>query len=68
MLNLVDLSGSEKLDSNYDEVIKETNNINKSLSVLVRVINQLASNNSFNHKNSKNHISYRDSKLTRILS
>ncbi len=63
-LNLIDLAGSERI-SEYDpnkEGIGETGYINKSLFVLANVINRLADNTK------KNHIPYRDSKLTRLLS
>ena len=64
-LNLVDLAGSERI-TEYDpnkEGNGETGYINKSLFVLANVINRLAENSS-----KKNHIPYRDSKLTRLLS
>ena len=63
-LNLIDLAGSERI-SEYEtknEGSGETGYINKSLFVLANVINKLAENK----KN--NHIPYRDSKLTRLLS
>ena len=63
-LNLIDLAGSERI-SEYDpnkEGSGETGYINKSLFVLANVINRLADNTK------KNHIPYRDSKLTRLLS
>ena len=62
MLNLVDLAGSERLselETNPDTQ-GETAHINKSLFTLSHVINKLA-------ENSRQHIPYRDSKLTRIL-
>mmetsp|Transcript_13391 Transcript_13391/g.22322 ORF Transcript_13391/g.22322 Transcript_13391/m.22322 type:complete len:1029 (+) Transcript_13391:37-3123(+) len=64
-LNLVDLAGSEKIpyvnsEANNAKHMKELTSINKSLSSLGNVIAALSSNN-------RNHIPYRDSKLTRIL-
>ena len=63
-LNLIDLAGSERINEyeNKNEQTGETGYINKSLFVLANVINKLAENK----KN--NHIPYRDSKLTRLLS
>lgn len=62
-LHLVDLAGSERLDS-LDDVIdqktlKETTNINKSLSCLGDVFSALAAE--------ARHIPYRNSKLTYLL-
>ena len=64
-LNLIDLAGSEKINSKINSKT-ETGNINKSLFVLANVINKLAERNNTN--NSNIHIPYRDSKLTRLLS
>ncbi|KAL4469467.1 hypothetical protein ABPG74_004720 [Tetrahymena malaccensis] len=61
-LNLVDLAGSERL-SEIDfnpNTLGETGYINKSLFILANCINKLA-------EGKKQHIPYRDSKLTRIL-
>ena len=58
-LNLIDLAGSEKVNSVVDRRI-EGSYINKSLLTLGTVISKLAEENSA-------HIPYRDSKLTRIL-
>ena len=66
-LNLIDLAGSERIGE-YDpnkEGSGETGYINKSLFVLANVINRLADNTS---TGKRNHIPYRDSKLTRLLS
>lgn len=63
-LNLVDLAGSERLnefDSRNQTQLGETGHINKSLFILAHVINKLA-------EGKTQHIPYRDSKLTRILS
>ena len=63
MLNLVDLAGSERLNEfeHRKETLGETGHINKSLFILANVINKLA-------EGRNQHIPYRDSKLTRILS
>ena len=60
---MVDLAGSEKVSKTgaEGEVLEEAKNINKSLSALGLVIMSLTEGNS------KTHIPYRDSKLTRIL-
>lgn len=62
-LSLVDLAGSEsvKYTGATGETLEEARKINLSLSVLSRVISSLAS------KAENTHVSYRDSKLTRIL-
>lgn len=60
-LYIVDLAGSEKVQSNKNKCILEGANINKSLLALANCITLLASNKT------NNHIPYRDSKLTRIL-
>lgn len=61
LLNLVDLAGSERLKDSKatGDRLKETQNINASLSVLGRVISSLASKG--------RSIPYRDSKLTWLL-
>lgn len=60
-LNLVDLAGSEKIHKTKveGENLEEAKKINLSLSALGNVINSLTSG--------KDHIPYRDSKLTRLL-
>ena len=62
-LSLVDLAGSEsvRFTNATGETLDEARKINLSLSVLSRVISSLAS------KSENSHVSYRDSKLTRIL-
>jgi hypothetical protein len=63
-LNLVDLAGSERLNEfevRQPELLGETGHINKSLFILANVVNKLA-------EGKRQHIPYRDSKLTRILS
>jgi Kinesin motor domain/Regulator of chromosome condensation (RCC1) repeat len=63
-LNLVDLAGSERLNEfevKAHEQLGETGHINKSLFILANVINKLA-------EGRVQHIPYRDSKLTRVLS
>lgn len=62
-LSLVDLAGSEsvRFTGATGETLDEARKINLSLSVLSRVIASLAS------KSENSHVSYRDSKLTRIL-
>uniref|UniRef100_A0A2A4JU00 Kinesin motor domain-containing protein n=1 Tax=Heliothis virescens TaxID=7102 RepID=A0A2A4JU00_HELVI len=61
-LNLVDLAGSERSGQTgaTGKQFIEGTHINKSLSVLALVINQLS-------ENPNRHANYRDSKLTRIL-
>ncbi|CBX97219.1 hypothetical protein LEMA_P103500.1 [Plenodomus lingam JN3] len=62
-LNLVDLAGSERLEHSKAEGarLKETQNINKSLSCLGDVINALGT------AKESTHIPYRNSKLTFLL-
>jgi kinesin family protein 5 len=62
-LYMVDLAGSEKVSKTgaAGETLEEAKNINKSLSALGLVIMNLTEGNS------RAHIPYRDSKLTRIL-
>lgn len=66
-LNLVDLAGSERLNSsgagNDKERLKETQNINKSLSALADVIAALGEKG----EKADKHIPYRNSKLTYLL-
>lgn len=62
-INFCDLAGSEKYDketSMTNERIREMNQINKSLSILGKVVNALGKKNQV-------HVPYRDSKLTRLL-
>ncbi|KAF2203529.1 kinesin-domain-containing protein [Delitschia confertaspora ATCC 74209] len=62
-LNLVDLAGSERLEHSKVEGarLKETQNINKSLSCLGDVINALG------NQKEGGHVPYRNSKLTYLL-
>jgi len=61
VLNLIDLAGSEKVTSQHDATqFREAQNINKSLSSLLGVIQALASKSK--------HVPFRDSKLTHLLS
>jgi len=66
-LNLVDLAGSERLNSSgaagHKERLKETQNINRSLSALGDVIAALGEKGEKVEK----HIPYRNSKLTYLL-
>eukprot|EP01052_Picozoa_sp_SAG31_P016724 SAG31_NODE_1119_length_9813_cov_49.321289_1_plen_522_part_00 len=61
LLNLVDLAGSEKIAKTgaSGDTLEEAKKINQSLSALANVINALA--------DSKPHVPFRDSKLTRML-
>lgn len=62
-LNLCDLAGSEKFDKDgrmLRDHIQEMNNINKSLTILGKVISALGTG-------PQGHIPYRESKLTRVL-
>lgn len=66
-LNLVDLAGSEqqKASGASGDRLREASNINKSLSILGRVINSLAEQQrSLRHTH---HVPYCDSKLTFLL-
>lgn len=61
----MDLAGSEKVGKTGAEgrLLEEAKTINKSLSALGNVVNALTCS----PQNKLPHISYRDSKLTRIL-
>ncbi|XP_057658055.1 kinesin-like protein KIF12 [Diorhabda carinulata] len=63
-INFVDLAGSEMTKKTQSEgkTLEEANNINKSLMVLGYCISSLSDS-----KRLKNHIPYRDSKLTKLL-
>lgn len=63
-LNLVDLAGSERINASQvtGDRLRETQNINKSLSCLGDVIHALGSPDA-----SKRHIPFRNSKLTYLL-
>ncbi|KAI5449921.1 kinesin-like nuclear fusion protein [Naganishia albida] len=67
VLNLVDLAGSERLDKagtgEHRDRMKETININKSLSSLQNVIQKLSEKAT----DGKTHVNYRDSQLTYLL-
>jgi kinesin family protein 18/19 len=65
-LSLIDLAGSERAAKTNNRGIRmiEGANINRSLLALGNCINALVDNMK---KGSKNHIPYRDSKLTRLL-
>lgn len=64
ILNLVDLAGSERINTSQvlGERLRETQNINKSLSCLGDVVHALGSNDA-----TKRHIPFRNSKLTYLL-
>ncbi|KAF6263170.1 Kif12 type kinesin-like protein [Scenedesmus sp. NREL 46B-D3] len=65
-LSFVDLAGSERVKDSMSEgtMLKETININKSLSVLGKVISTLAERDA---AGTTAHVPYRDSKLTKLL-
>lgn len=65
ILNLVDLAGSERIHSSQvsGERLRETQNINRSLSCLGDVIHAL----NVPDKNGKRHVPFRNSKLTYLL-
>ncbi|EAR96876.2 kinesin motor catalytic domain protein (macronuclear) [Tetrahymena thermophila SB210] len=63
-LCIVDLAGSEKLQSNHKNRLQETKNINTSLLTLAKCITHLSK---AQDKNEKKHVPFRESKLTRIL-
>ncbi|GJQ75853.1 kinesin-14 [Trypoxylus dichotomus] len=58
-LNLIDLAGSESAKTSADDRLRETKNINRSLSALGTVILAL--------HNKENHVPFRNSKLTYLL-
>eukprot|EP00668_Euglena_longa_P004070 GGOE01004771.1.p1 GENE.GGOE01004771.1~~GGOE01004771.1.p1 ORF type:complete len:976 (-),score=328.12 GGOE01004771.1:708-3635(-) len=68
-VNLVDLAGSERVKRSGVEgkELKEAVNINKSLSALGNVIAKLADADPQGDKGQKEHIPYRDTKLTWLL-
>jgi hypothetical protein len=63
LLTIVDLAGSERLSKTGSEGMRlqEAKNINKSIAALSNCISVLASEKSLNH------VPFRDSKLTRLL-
>ncbi|CAL9736671.1 kinesin-like protein Kar3p [Monosporozyma servazzii] len=65
ILNLVDLAGSERIHSSQvsGDRLRETQNINKSLSCLGDVIHALNTPD----RNGKRHVPFRNSKLTYLL-
>ncbi|WIA28382.1 hypothetical protein OEZ86_010928 [Tetradesmus obliquus] len=65
-LSFVDLAGSERVKDSMSEgtMLKETININKSLSALGKVISTLAEHDA---AGTTAHVPYRDSKLTKLL-
>lgn len=70
VINLVDLAGSERQSKTKasGDRLKEGSNINKSLTILGRVISTLADNSSITKKSKKKKVPFRDSSLTKILS
>lgn len=62
--HFIDLAGSERTEKSYGERLKEGCSINKSLHVLSNVIKSLGE---ASLKNKKQHVNYRDSKLTFLL-
>lgn len=69
-LNLVDLAGSERLNASGaagdKDRLRETQNINRSLSALGDVIAALGEKGA--EKGTEKHVPYRNSKVSRILS
>ena len=63
LLTIVDLAGSERISKSGSEGIRleEAKKINTSVAALGKVINALANTNNIQH------VPFRDSKLTRIL-
>lgn len=61
-LSLIDLAGSEKSGTSLNNY--ESKKINQSLLVLGNCIHELAKNS---ERGSRNHVPFRDSKLTRLL-
>lgn len=68
-LNLIDLAGSERLNSSQvkGERLKETQAINKSLSCLGDVIHNLGQQQNQGSDLNPHHVPYRNSKLTYLL-
>ena len=66
-VGLADLAGSERQAKTHTsgQKLKEGGSINKSLSALEKVINDIHNNQ--RQRQSSTHVNYRDSKLTRIL-
>eukprot|EP00472_Partenskyella_glossopodia_P010666 CAMPEP_0197528996 /NCGR_PEP_ID=MMETSP1318-20131121/27008_1 /TAXON_ID=552666 /ORGANISM="Partenskyella glossopodia, Strain RCC365" /LENGTH=730 /DNA_ID=CAMNT_0043084311 /DNA_START=121 /DNA_END=2310 /DNA_ORIENTATION=- len=67
-MSFIDLAGSENVKQSQSEgaALKETNNINKSLFALGKVISILAKRHKY-RSGEKAHIPYRDSVLTKLL-
>ncbi|KAL9648723.1 hypothetical protein ABK040_003661 [Willaertia magna] len=66
-LYLIDLAGSEKISTNSNPLLDaETKHINKSLSTLGNVMENLRSKSQ--KSNNNGHVPYRDSKLTFLMS
>ncbi|CAK9439628.1 uncharacterized protein LODBEIA_P37280 [Lodderomyces beijingensis] len=65
-LSLCDLAGSERASTSLERR-KEGSYINKSLLALSNVINKLSASTNTSGYSMDTHISYRDSKLTRLL-